>query len=1031
MKNPKDRETTNREDMMCTLCDTEGLEANPAYEDEYDGRAELLKATRCPNEDCDYHKGMPRDQIEMQMPNNSLLNIGAILGSDLTAKDILTYVVVIGGAIFMAFSLGLIPTGNDTTNPEEPTEVQSNISGTVFSVGSGDYTVSLYQNKTRVETTALSSDGTYRFASVPNGNYTVYLENGNGNSPPGKSISISDQSEQGTVNFQTSSENQDAVNLNQTVGQGFLNLNFSNPDNVEDVNLQLSPIIGDNIQRSVRLDEDREMNVVMPSFPREQQITVQANETLQTSVDNRRYEGRPQTYQILGNAEAKNMQITLSNQSSADVSTRQVRVTGGRATETVTVASNETLGPVRVTIGDGTSQDKKQEIGTWSGGRDNITLVTGTSSFTSGVLQVSPSPIRTNRSVNGTISDGEITESIQGNVPAKNVTVAFEGGDASAALVGSQETNVNAENGSTGEIVREAVTIQESGSYRLEWNINNSRDSNFTSYAYRINSNTTEITDQNGGTAVSLDKNDTVSLVAEATRKALDDTDEPPVKANEMRGDVDIDVSFTPSNPQSGDVIKPTITIENEGSSDIEQNVALFQNGKEFSSTRVSIPVGQTINLDESDFGQPAVNQEGLHVFYLNDVGPFFLNVGNVEERYGVGFARLEVLDVGARGQINMDTNDDGEYDCSVVADGGVCDIGTLPTGVNTLSVEEKGVSNTQYKLEYTSIENPRDVMIDVGEDGLIDFENDGLLNSTQSTAVELPPNSTNVSISSSNNIPVEYAFSWDADSVVNNPVVDIEGDVVIQDEGSFVEDRTYEVGQLSEGTYTFRFRAESGGYNARIEWNEQRGQSFPEAVIDDEVVCQPQDFVGEQTCTVTEEGLSVGQHTIEFRQPPSESFNYQLQKQERAFADEVSVFVDGQREVRFFRPSVQPEPWEDVESTTAFEIGDNNVNVTVEEQNGIQPNLTTRLDYVLDGDAPQNLTVTVTNDVGQTTEIDIPQSSLSQDVLASGATISIPEEALSVGSNRISFESEGGIFELQGSITLGESESVNLQTTR
>jgi hypothetical protein len=180
----------------------------------------------------------------------------------------------------------------------------------------------------------------------------------------------------------------------------------------------------------------------------------------------------------------------------------------------------------------------------------------------------------------------------------------------------------------------------------------------------------------------------------------------------------------------------------------------------------------------------------------------------------------------------------------------------------------------------------------------------------------------------------------------------------------------------------------------------------------------------------VTDEGLSPGQHTIEFRQPPSESFNYQLRKQERAFADEVSVFVDNQREVRFFRPSVQPESWEDVESTTAFGIGDNNVNVTVEEQNGIQPNVRTKLDYVLDGGAPQNLTVTVTNNAGETTEIDIPQSSLSQDVLASEATITIPKEALSVGSNRISFESDGGVFELRGTVSLGESESVNLQTT-
>lgn len=1030
MKNPKDRETTEREEMMCTECNTEGLESHPGYrDDDYGPRASLLKATRCPNEDCEYHdSGVPRDQIEMQMPDNSILDIGSLLGGQ-SSMDILTYAVVFGGLIFVAFSFGLIPTG-DSGNPSEPSNTEFEVSGNLLSESSTDYSVSLYQNGTRMNTTSVTENGTYKFTSLSQGNYTVYLNTDTQKSPPGKNISISEDSKQRTVDFNQSILQDKTVDINQTVGQGNLTVNFSNPDNIRPINLQLSPVLGESVQRSLDLDSDRNTTVIMPDFPREQQFTIESNETLKKTLDNSIYEGDLQSYQIQGNANAKNIQLILSNQSSADVSKRNVEVEGSQTTEDITISSNETVGPVRVTISNGTSQDRKQDIGTWSGASENITLRTGTNNYTSGTLQVSPEPIKTNRSINGSISNGQIRERIQGNSQAKNATIEFLGGDANSALIGSSSISVDAENGSTGIVESDIVTIQESGGYRIEWNVDNARNQSLINYSYTVDGERTQIEDS-GGTSLSLNENESISITAEAERKALDDTEKPPRIADEMQGDIDVDVSFEPSNPNSGDVVSPMVTLENEGSSDVEQEIVLYQNGEKFSSTQVSLSVGQTVELDGRDFGQPAVNKEGIHVFYINDVGPFFLNVGDVAEKFGVGNIQAEVLDVGARGEVNLDTNGDGTKDCKVLADGGICEIGSISTGEQVFDAEEVGVSNTKYRLNYTSIENPRDVKIDVGEDGLIDFENSGILDSVESTSVELPPSSTNVSIDSSNNIPVGYAFSWSSDSVVNNPVVDIDGNTVISDMGKFVEDRTFEVGRLTEGTYTFRFRSGSGGYEASIRWNEQEGQSFPTAVIDGTKVCQPQDFVGQQTCIVTQEdALTPGEHTIEFEQPPSDSFNYQIKKQERAFADGVRIDVDGQQAVQFFRPGLQPDSWEDVKSTTAFGVGDNNVDVTVERQNGIKPNVSTRLEYVLDGGAPRNLNVSIENGRGDTENIDISPSVLSSGNLVSETTIFIPEDDLSVGSNNITFSSDDGVFELRGNISVTESESVRLKTT-
>lgn len=1032
MKNPKKRETTNRDEMMCTRCSTEGLKENPAYIDEYDGRSALLKATRCPNEECPYHRGVPEDKVEMQMPESSILDVFNT-PSNLSATDILTGVAIVSVLIFMAFSYGIGPFGTDTVSENPDLIGQENpitVSGSVPTSGQGNPEVLLYSDGEQYsQTTATDGQYTFEFNNISTGEYNVYLDYSDTKSPAGKSIEVTQDAQNYSVNFDRIGETVD-INLNQSIGRSEILLNYSNPTNIDDITLDLSPFNTEQIERSRELSTRRTENVILPVFPQSQEYRINAPYTTEQFTETKTYRSQPQDYTVNGNVDAENITISLTEREEAQNITRTFNIPDSGAKRDIEVTSESTLGPVAITLRDGTSAQTEQVSGTWDG-QNNITIQTGADQFVSGNLQVSPSTIESNKEITGSITGSQIQHNFDGNIPISDATIQFEGGELQASTRGEASISADASQGSTGIINEEIFTANSAGSYRLEWSTSTQQNEDLVNYAYEINNQRFDISGSSQQT-LDLSQGDTVRLVTEAEMNTLVENDQnPPEFVSQLNDNLEItDVKFSKNNPDPSEILSVSVTVENTGIQEVSDTIKLYQNGNVVGDQRITLSAGESTELGVFEFGEPtASDKSGVGVWYVNDRGPYLLNVGINERQYGVGSSEATLYDVGSAGTVSVDTDNDGEVDCEVGASTGECQFGTLRAGENDIAVSEDGVTGTSYTIQYTAKENPRGVRVDVGDDGITDLQYDGILRSSESVPVELSPNSENISITVENGIPLDYGLNWESSSVIDNPVVNVGGSNLISNTGTFVESRTFYIDSLSEGTHTLRFSSASGGYSADIEWSPRENQSYPSAIIDGQRVCEPPQFASDLNCTVSNTGLSPGEHTLQFQQPASQVFNYQISQNARAVATSVDLSINNERVKTFSIPSPEIRPWDYVESTSDFVRGENRVDIDVQEENGITPDANVKLRYVLNSRSVEGLDIIVQDSNGNEKEVQIPQSSLQGTQLVSDATVTIDSSDLSAGENRIQFRPTAGVFELDGRIRINEDDKIEFRT--
>lgn len=1031
MKNPKKREVTEREDMMCPRCQTEGLVANPAYVDEYDGRAELVKATRCPNEECQHHRGVPEDKIKMQMPESNIISsLSEVFGAD--PKDMATFALGLGVILLMAWSYGIGPFGSSTEQPTTTT-VETSITGEVPEYQGSLPQVLLYQDDNLVSSVG-SENGTYEMSlnNASEGQYEVLLDYPeSSHDPPPKTVRVNQsQSSNITADFSSRPEPLD-ININQSASNSEFMINYTNPTNIESFDLSISPIVGETVERDKKLTTNRDQNILLPVFPSSQEYRIDANYTTETFNTTESYRGQPKSFEVFGNAKAEQIKITLPDGTEANSTKRTVEVPSSGTLKTISVASNETLGPAEVTLKNGTSDSREQTSGTWDG-EDNVTIETGTDEFVQGTVLIEPKNITNDRRIEGTISGSEIGHEFKGNVPIDDAKIEFVGGDIKASKEGQGEISVDAEDGTTQEVFSEVTTIDSDGGYRLEWNPSIARGEDYVDLFYEIDGDRTSITSK-GEKTLSLSEGQKVRIGGQAELETRVPSKDPPRSATKLNTDLKVaDFSFSDNNPSTNQRLQLEITLENTGPTEVSDNFQLYQNGEKFIERSVTVPPGEQKTLSTFELGEPTTpSSSGTSVWYVNDRGPYLLDVGINERKYGAANLEAQLYNVGSEGSIKVDTNGTGNLDCEVAARGGICELGELEPGVNAIPVQEVGVSGTSYVIEYTSQENPRGVEVDVGDDGITDIEESGVLTSPQSETVELAPERAKIGIETENDIPITYGVTWQSNAVIDNPVVDVGGEIEVAGEGTFVKSKTFQIGSLEQGEHTLSFDSQSGGYTAVIEWREQESQSYPRAIINNKVACEPPQFANNLTCIVDKDvGHQPGTNTIEFDGARSEVFNFRVSQDARAIASNVQISVDNQTSETFSRPTIEPKPWSKVSSTSDMTRGENLVSVKVEEENNIVPEVDLKYLYVLNTATVEQLEIEVVSANGTTNTITKPEESVTS---LQEDTITIKEGWLREGENKVRFRPKpvDGIFEVTGDLVINENEEFEFRTLR
>ena len=1032
MKQPELRETTNRDEMMCPRCETEGLKENPAYADEYSGRAALLKSTRCPNEECEYNYGVPESDIEVQLPDKNYTDgISDIIPTELTFGSVIRVSILFAGIFLVITQFGLLP--SDSSNPTTD-NVVSNISGNITGENLSELSnksVQLnYMNDTEYRTIeSINQDNNFEFEDVESGEYLLYLHSPDLNiNPDGQQINVNESNiDNITINVADSQ----SYNFNQTVSDALIDIDYKNPHNIDDINFTLSPINGDNIEREHKIQSGTTRTILIPIKPQSEQIRVESKETRERQIVNSQYVSNEDTYNIYGNMNAESLNITLTNESSSEVQSETIVVPDSGITDTISVLSNETIGPVTVTLRNGTSQDRQQITEKWNG-ENNVTFFSGVKNTTTANLQINPEPQIDTDTISGTISNTLLQPEFRGNMPINDAVIKFNGGDSDAEEIGSVNMESNAENGSTGEVIQELVTINESGTYRLNWDATISENPNLVNFSYIINGDSTVIPQGSDGEGLSLESGDTVEIMAESERETVSNDENSPHFGSLNENINVVDMRFSDNNPSAGDNIKLFATVENTGSREVTEEFIFYLNRNEEASKSYTIPGNSQKEIGgRTELGTTAISEEGTNVWFINDKGPFFLEVGDSEPVYGVGEISATIQDLSAEGEVRVDTTNDGETDCTVLASGGECSFEEYefnPNKENNIRVEEVSVSNTDYTIEYTEQTNPRDVTVDMRENNINDYaHDDGVLTNADGTVVELVPGNMSMAISSENGVPLTYSLTWDAESVIDNPVVYVNNEEKISNLGSFQETKSFNLDPLPEGENTFEFLSSSGGYTVDIEWIEDEGQSYPTTIIDNNQECRSGgSYANNLTCTITGSGLSPGEHTIDFNSI-SNSFNYQLSYHSRAISSSVNVDVNGETK-QFNRQSVNPTEWQDVATTSLLSRGNNNVTVSVPDANNMNPNSTATIQYSIDTGDVENPELIVTNGQGETNNVDIPSSALDSNLLTEDVDITIPSEWLTTNNNQIEVKTEDGIFEISGELRV-KSENIKLDT--
>jgi len=1032
MKQPELRETTNRDEMMCPRCETEGLKENPAYADEYSGRAALLKSTRCPNEECEYNYGVPESDIEVQLPDKNYTDgISDIIPTELTFGSVIRVSILFAGIFLVITQFGLLP--SDSSNPTTD-NVVSNISGNITGENLSELSnksVQLnYMNDTEYRTIeSINQDNNFEFEDVESGEYLLYLHSPDLNiNPDGQQINVNESNiDNITINVADSQ----SYNFNQTVSDALIDIDYKNPHNIDDINFTLSPINGDNIEREHKIQSGTTRTILIPIKPQSEQIRVESKETRERQIVNSQYVSNEDTYNIYGNMNAESLNITLTNESSSEVQSETIVVPDSGITDTISVLSNETIGPVTVTLRNGTSQDRQQITEKWNG-ENNVTFFSGVKNTTTANLQINPEPQIDTDTISGTISNTLLQPEFRGNMPINDAVIKFNGGDSDAEEIGSVNMESNAENGSTGEVIQELVTINESGTYRLNWDATISENPNLVNFSYIINGDSTVIPQGSDGEGLSLESGDTVEIMAESERETVSNDENSPHFGSLNENINVVDMRFSDNNPSAGDNIELFATVENTGSREVTEEFIFYLNGNEEASGSYTIPGNSQKEIGGiNELGTTAISEEGTNVWFINDKGPFFLEVGDSEPVYGVGEISATIQDLSAEGEVRVDTTNDGETDCTVLASGGECSFEEYefnPNKENNIRVEEVSVSNTDYTIEYTEQTNPRDVTVDMRENNINDYaHDDGVLTNADGTVVELVPGNMSMAISSENGVPLTYSLTWDAESVIDNPVVYVNNEEKISNLDSFQETKSFNLDPLPEGENTFEFLSSSGGYTVDIEWIEDEGQSYPTTIIDNNQECRSGgSYANNLTCTITGSGLSPGEHTIDFNSI-SNSFNYQLSYHSRAISSSVNVDVNGETK-QFNRQSVNPTEWQDVATTSLLSRGNNNVTVSVPDANNMNPNSTATIQYSIDTGDVENPELIVTNGQGETNNVDIPSSALDSNLLTEDVDITIPSEWLTTNNNQIEVKTEDGIFEISGELRV-KSENIKLDT--
>lgn len=889
---PKDVEATSRTDMWCYSCRQQSLGPTQfaKTEDWPSKKKQLIYATECKNEYCDQHKSSEFQEkyVRMQYSEQSgLANLISFVTSPALFLLLLVLVTGIGGAYVTGFGpiMSLLDTGGGESSTVE-------VNGKIYTPN-GELATNeseLYFNGEWITV----ENGTFS-GSVEPGVYTVYARTtGSGAHPPVK-IQVSESGKivsRSESNYIQVSENVlqlRSVELKRVstekVDNGYItSFNSKNNVNMDSTVTLVSEGTDDIRQGEAVAPSGSLQKFTITGIPQsEARLNLNAERiSVQQSVSGVYTESR--VFSVSQSGSPSNAQIRVRD-ISGTVQERSYFV-NGETQQTVTVSGSNTVrATVRLYGGEGESS--KAQTGQYSNNDANPTFTVEDEDAPASVTYtIEGVQVPSEENINGQLSKSRtstIPLSLKGNLAPTDGVLKFTGGVQKPEEVGSERIDTTGEE-RVSDIEKRVFIASQPGSYTMNFDtvIDNSE---YVSYGYRINDNErVEVTDKDS-VNLQLSGGDNVYVWAVA-KPEIDTSGNSDYKFDSESVEL-ISYSVSTTSVQPGDSVQLEATLVNRGTTDENVYVRPVLNGDAKFAVQKTVPAGESITVDA---GQVEIPDQGLHTVSVSSADSTVVESGTVDRSHGEISLDATAEFVG-EGQVRVDTNGDGSYDCVANHDGGTCEISQEVLENGEINVEQVNIKDTSYRLDYIAWNGQKNVSVDVDNDGEAEIEKSGALEDGEriSTTQQFKAGTHEVDMTvGSGTVP--YEIEWSQTGVVNQPTMVVNGETVIDEEESFEGSRTYTV-ELEPGENNVNLSAGDGSYQSEIIWEETTADVYPDVVLNSETVCTGENFVNGESgvCTIPSDSFTSGDNTLQMTGEGVQK-RYELTYETTHVADEITV---------------------------------------------------------------------------------------------------------------------------------------------
>lgn len=978
---------SERGEMRCPHCGKKSLEKDPLADEQSSKKTKIIYGSQCGNPKCSrYNQRVDSERLKEQYKGGGLTSY---FPNGKYAIILATILVV--GLVITGFALGLIQIGPDTYTvsgqvvspagePIEKATIVASSGSKVHTSSSGDYSIQLTEGEHKIH--AKPPEKSELGASIEK---TVIVEGED---------KIEFKNGDGVMQL----SNVTTYSPTGTFSKKRIFPSFENRTNGGLTKIHINTNTGKTVENKKTVNSG-ESNVQIEDNVTNAQIRLISEIQEKTITDEKTYTG-PIEFETIGNILPDSIRVGLQKMDTP-YNTRSDRVTD-KKTFNINLSSESNI---VATFSDGTSEKTQTKDGTWNGTSPDITI-TESSAPARVTAELIGTLNKEDITKTGTIENGEVSFYVEGNQNANDAIIEFTGGEATKTKISEDNFSVTGEDGTQ----YKEKTIKESadtGTYTLDSVFNVTKNEEYTNAGYIVGGEKYTFSQTGEQTnTFEAQEGEEIKLWAEGESEIDFNKDFPGSGSDAIKIK---DYTVSNNTPDVGDSIRVYVTVENTTNAGDSIDIYLYKNGESVLKDGLSVGAGET--REQVQIATLPFNSKGVYTVSVNDEDEKTIRVGGATSEYGAGSISGTLYRQAGNGSVSVDTTGDGNTDCTASSTGGTCEIGNIETGEHNFNATEMGVSNTEYRVTYTSNTSPKDVSIDLEGDGNPEKMHDGVLGENQTITAEktLDAGTYDIEISSSNNQPVKYELTWSQKGIIQSANVTVDGNTVL-DKTNIENGEEFDLGSFPEGEHVVIFNSKGGAYSTEIQWRDSNGVVYPGVSMNGRQACAQEEVANNNGYCTISAALIEEENTLQL----SERYkgkNITLEYSGKSKPKSASVTInDTNINVNGEDGKIESGSWiynKPIESLTQ---GENKINLSINTIDEFDNSIEMVLIYTSSNNSVKNPTVTITNDKGETNKISIPEKELTEEKFFQDKyTFEIPYKYFSAGENEIVVQTEDG----------------------